>query len=65
MSRESDLLKTYAERLEHAADAIAQAQALYPDPALVHALERLRLMHGQAAARFLLVVEENEDSAGG
>ncbi len=58
MSRESDPLQTYIERLECAADAIAQAQALYPDPSLVHALERLRAMHGQAAARFLLAIDD-------
>ena len=63
--RETDRLQDYIERLENAADAIAQAQALYPDPSLVHALDRLRSMHGQAAARFLLAIDEDRSPHGG
>lgn len=51
-------LAAYVAALERAADAIAEARRVQPDPGLDHAMERLRAMAGQATARLLLLDDD-------
>ena len=48
-------LAAYVAALERAADAIAEARRIQPDPGFDHALDRLRAMACQATARLLLL----------
>ncbi len=53
--------------LSEAADALDRARRLEPDPGLDHAVERLRLMIGQCAARLDGLLDESsvESARGG
>jgi anti-sigma-K factor RskA len=49
--------------LGEAAEALDRARRIEPDPGLDHAVERLRLMIGQWAARLDALIDEAAESA--